>query len=391
MRNIKIAYILSFLWRSWFWLGCWIFYYLKFTDYAGIGFLETAMIVTSTLGEIPTGVVADLFGKKTSVAVAFFLGGAGNLIMACAPNYLILVLSIIIMTVGGAFYSGSLEALVYDSLKEVKQSTMYQKVLGRMTTMQNLGMAVAGITGGYLYVVHASLPFLAVAVAYLVGFIFSFYLIEPLLNTEKYSWSKFVSQNTQGFRQLFANKELAYVVILLIIPAAFMVATENVLNDATAVELGFNSVQLGVFSTILYLFGILVSERTDWFIRRVKSGWLYIVSVSLYFITLAIMPKALFFFGAFMLLARYGIQTFFGNYESIKINEIADSRFRATTLSTFSLLKNIPYALAATGVGALMNIYTAKTFSLFFGFFFVAVLFLFYLARPLFTREKLRI
>ena len=349
------------------------------------------MIVTSTLGEIPTGVVADLFGKKTSVAVAFFLGGAGNLIMACAPNYLILVLSIIIMTVGGAFYSGSLEALVYDSLKEVKQSTMYQKVLGRMTTMQNLGMAVAGITGGYLYVVHASLPFLAVAVAYLVGFIFSFYLIEPLLNTEKYSWSKFVSQNTQGFRQLFANKELAYVVILFIIPAAFMVASENVLNDATAVELGFNSVQLGVFSTILYLFGILVSERTDWFIRRVKSGWLYIVSVSLYFITLAIMPKALFFFGAFMLLARYGIQTFFGNYESIKINEIADSRFRATTLSTFSLLKNIPYALAATGVGALMNIYTAKTFSLFFGFFFVAVLFLFYLARPLFTREKLRI
>ena len=349
------------------------------------------MIVTSTLGEIPTGVVADLFGKKTSVAVAFFLGGAGNLIMAFAPNYLILALSIITMTVGGAFYSGSLEALVYDSLKEVKQNTMYQKVLGRMTTMQNLGMAVAGITGGYLYVVHASLPFLAVAVAYLVGFIFSFYLIEPLLNTEKYSWSKFVSQNTQGFRQLFANKELAYVVILLIIPAAFMVATENVLNDATAVELGFNSVQLGVFSTILYLFGILVSERTDWFIRRVKSGWLYIVSVSLYFITLAIMPKALFFFGAFMLLARYGIQTFFGNYESIKINEIADSRFRATTLSTFSLLKNIPYALAATGIGALMSIYTAKTFSLFFGFFFVAVLFLFYLARPLFTREKLRI
>ena len=64
MKNVKIAYVLSFLWRSWFWLGIWVFYYLRFTDYAGIGLLEAVMITTASLGEIPTGAIADVWGKK---------------------------------------------------------------------------------------------------------------------------------------------------------------------------------------------------------------------------------------------------------------------------------------------------------------------------------------
>jgi MFS family permease len=151
MKNVKIAYTLSFLWRSWFWLGIWVFYYLRFTNYAGIGFLEAVMIATSTTGEIPTGVIADILGKKKAIILAFFLGAVGNLMMAFAPNYSVLLASIVTMTLGGAFYSGSLEALVYDSLIDQKKTDNYRGIIGRMTTMQNLGMAFSGIVGGFLY------------------------------------------------------------------------------------------------------------------------------------------------------------------------------------------------------------------------------------------------
>jgi len=63
-NNILIAYILAFAKNTWFWLGIWIFYYLRFTNYAGIGLIETVLTVTTTLSEIPTGAVADLLGKK---------------------------------------------------------------------------------------------------------------------------------------------------------------------------------------------------------------------------------------------------------------------------------------------------------------------------------------
>lgn len=386
MKNIKIAYALSFLWRSWFWLGIWVFNYLRYTDYAGIGLLETVMITTATLGEIPTGVIADLIGKKKTIIIAFFLGALGNIVQAIAPNYYVLMASIMIMTIGGAFYSGSLEALVYDTLKEQSLTQSFKKVIARINTMQNVGMAVAGICGGYLYQLNYAYPFYGVAIAYLIGMILSFGLIEPSVDTEKYSWKRFLLQNKEGFGQLFMNKRIAYMSLLFLVPSAFMIATENVLNDATAIELGFKSTQLGIFATLLYLFGIYASEKSEWIISKMNAKNIFILLLLIYFLTLVVMPKASFVVGAILLLLRYGASTIFGNYESVRINDAIDSRYRATTLSTFSLIKNIPYIFTATAIGALMNIYTVKVFSMYFGILFIASLAVVYFLRPMFRR-----
>lgn len=386
MKNIKIAYALSFLWRSWFWLGIWVFNYLRYTDYAGIGLLETVMITTATLGEIPTGVIADLIGKKKTIIIAFFLGALGNIVQAIAPNYYVLMASIMIMTIGGAFYSGSLEALVYDTLKEQSLTQSFKKVIARINTMQNVGMAVAGICGGYLYQLNYAYPFYGVAIAYLIGMILSFGLIEPSVDTEKYSWKRFLLQNKEGFGQLFMNKRIAYMSLLFLVPSAFMIATENVLNDATAIELGFKSTQLGIFATLLYLFGIYASEKSEWIISKMNAKNIFILLLLIYFLTLVVMPKASFVVGAILLLLRYGASTIFGNYESVRINDAIDSRYRATTLSTFSLIKNIPYIFTATAIGTLMNIYTVKVFSMYFGILFIASLAVVYFLRPMFRR-----
>lgn len=388
MKNITVAYTLSFLWRSWFWLGIWIFYYLRFTDYAGIGFLETVMIATATIGEIPTGAIADIVGKRKAVILAFVLGALGNVIMALAQNYWMLVVSIMTMTLGGAFYSGSLEALVYDSLKEAGKQNLYQKVVGRMNSMQNAGMAVAGIVGGYLYQIHVSLPFFMVAVMYTVGLAVSLYLSEPHIDSEKYSWQKFILQNKQGFNQLFANRTTAFMILLFIVPSAFMVATENVLSDATAVELGFNSVQLGIYASAVYLFGTLVSEKSHWIIERVGAKLIYSILLAGYVATLLLIPKIAIAAGTILLFMRYGVQTVFDNYQSAKINEVIESRYRATSLSTFNLLRNIPYVLGATGIGVLMNLYTAKTFSLYFGLAFIVTIGILYLAKSQMTETR---
>lgn len=387
MKNIKIAYALSFLWRNWYWLGIWIFYYLRFTDYAGIGFLETVMITTSTLGEIPTGAIADIVGKRKAVMIAFALGAAGNIAMAFAPNYMVLIASIITMTLGGAFFSGSLEALVYDTLKERKLEHTFQGVIGKMNSMQNIGMAVAGIAGGYLYQINVSLPFLMVALAYTFGVIVSFNLTEPKVDSAKYSWKAFVYQNKEGFTRLFSSNKTIWITLLFLIPSAFMVATENVINDATVIELGYNSIGFGYFATILYLFGTLISIKSDWIISKLGTAYTYLTLLTIYFITLLLIPWTMIAAGTILLLVRYGVQTIFDNYQSVRINEIADSRYRATTLSTFNLLRNIPYVFCATGIGFLMNIYTAKTFSLYFGLIFMVSVVTVYLLKPVFVKK----
>ncbi len=388
MKNVTVAYILSFLWRSWFWLGIWIFYYLKFTDYAGVGFLEAIMITTATIGEIPTGAIADMVGKKKVVVVAFIISGLGNLLMALAPNYSVLLASIVMMTLGGCFYSGSLEALVYDGLKQEGKAGIFDKVVSRMNTMQNLGMAISGAVGGYLYTINNSLPFVLVSVFYMIGAIVALWLVEPIIDTEKYSWNAFISQNRAGFGQLFGKIDVRKIVIALLLPSVFMVATENVLSDATAMELGLNSVQLGIYASVLFMVGVIFSENTERILKMVRSQQLYILLIGIYLTTLVLMPVVGLVFGIAMLFIRYAVQTVYDNYTSVSLNASIESRYRATTLSTYSLMRNIPYVIFATGIGVMMNLLTAKVFSMYFGFLLIGVLLLYSgMSRTIFLKK----
>ena len=106
-RNVAIAYALAYLKQSWFWLGVWIFYYLRFTDYAGIGLIESVMIITMTVGEIPTGAIADLLGKKKTLALAFLLKSSGSFLMALASGFSTVLIAVIVMSIGGTLFSGA--------------------------------------------------------------------------------------------------------------------------------------------------------------------------------------------------------------------------------------------------------------------------------------------
>ena len=192
-RNITIAYILAFSKNTWFWLGIWIFYYLRFTDYAGIGIIETILILTMTLAEIPTGAVADLFGKKKTLILAFTLETIGAFMMATAPNFQMLALSVFVMCVGGTFYSGTIDALIFDTLKESGEERSYDTKISNTNTLSLIAPAICSILGGFMYKVNPTFPFYGNAFGYMVGLIASFFLIEPHIDTTKFSFRNFNS------------------------------------------------------------------------------------------------------------------------------------------------------------------------------------------------------
>ena len=177
-RNLILPYLLAFSKNTWFWLGIWIFYYLKFTNYAGIGLIETVMITTTSLAEIPTGAVADLFGKKNTLVLSFAFEALGAILMATATNFPLLAFSVFVMCIGGALYSGTLDALVYDTLKEHGQEGTYDRKISTINTISLIAPAICGLVGGFLYVVNPRLPFLANAVGYSIGLIAALFAVQ---------------------------------------------------------------------------------------------------------------------------------------------------------------------------------------------------------------------
>ena len=120
---------------------------------------------------------------------------AGNFIMAFAPNFNVLVLSVIIMSFGGSMYSGTSEALAYDSLKQIGKERNYNKVTANSQSFQWIAVTLTGIIGGLLYKINPSYPFIASGIFFFIGALLCLLIHEPRIDTETFSIRNFINQN----------------------------------------------------------------------------------------------------------------------------------------------------------------------------------------------------
>lgn len=383
-RNIAIAYILAFSKNTWFWLGIWIFYYLRFTNYAGIGIIETIFIITITLAEIPTGAIADLFGKKKTLILAFIFEVIGSFMMAATPNIQILALSVFIMCIGGAFYSGTLDALIFDTLKESGNEDIYDKKISNINTISLLAPAICGGIGGFIYQINPTWPFYANAFGYCIGLIATFFLIEPHIDSVKFSFNGFISQTTQGLKELFKTSRVKRQTIMLLFVGFFIVIASEMLNSFLAVDFGFSAGGLGILWSAIMIISAIASQLTPILKKIIKPNLLIILIGTIVAITFLVSPIIGIVLGGISITLRSSFEGIFGNLASITINENTDSKFRATTLSTFNMLKNIPYVLSAYFIGSISDKLSSKTTAMYLG----VLLLIFLFVQLFFTRKN---
>jgi MFS family permease len=359
-KNIVIAYFLSFCKNSWFWLGIWVFYYLRFTNYAGIGIIETVLIITMTLTEIPTGAIADLFGKRKTLFLSFLLQAVGALWMALTPNFSGLALSVFVMGVGGTLYSGTLEALVYDTLKQDKRESAYDRIISVMSSIKLIAPAICGVIGGFLYVVSPSLPFFANAAFYFLGLVGTLFLVEPVIDTEKFSWINYLNQTKQGIKQLTKTINIRNQTILLLSIGVIGVILDEMLYSFLGVEFGLKAEFIGIVWAVIYLISAIAVQTTPFIRRSLGDKKAVILTGGIIALTLKVSPILGLALGVLSILISSTFLAILTNLTSIIINKNTESKYRATTLSTFNMIKNVPYVLTAYFIGSLSDSISAK-------------------------------
>lgn len=116
---------------------------------AEIGFAETVFHITSLLLEIPSGVFADLFGRKKMLLVSSFLRMVGNAVMILSGNLFMVCLSLAFHAASYNFASGSGDALAYDSLKLVQREAYYEKYASNQLIIYRLCSGVSTMCAGF--------------------------------------------------------------------------------------------------------------------------------------------------------------------------------------------------------------------------------------------------
>lgn len=117
---------------------------------AQIAGMQTMLMVSMLVMEIPTGVLADRLGHRRSYQVSLAMAALGEVITLLANSYPEFMLGQIVAGTGFAFASGSVDALVYESLPEGDRGLRMQRAKGQIGAAIQLAALIAYSIGGWI-------------------------------------------------------------------------------------------------------------------------------------------------------------------------------------------------------------------------------------------------
>lgn len=125
---------------------------------------NAAFTAGSVVFELPTGIVADTWGRRTSflLSVIILLGAtlAYVAVAASGGGLVAFCLVSIVMGLGFTFYSGAIDAWVVDALNATGFQGQLDRVFARGSMVTGIAMLVGTIGGGLLGSIDLGLPFL---------------------------------------------------------------------------------------------------------------------------------------------------------------------------------------------------------------------------------------
>ena len=232
-------------------------------DLADIFILKSVYSIAMVSLEIPTGYLADVWGRRNCLIAGCIFCFLGFTNYSISDTFTAFFLSEILLGFGQSLVSGADSALLYDTMLHYKKEDEYLKYEGRVTMVGNFSEAFAGIFSGLLAVYSLRLPFYVQSGIAFIGIPAAVALTEHAAKTRiKNSFANIVQIIQYS---LFTNKELCYNIMFSgVIGAATLTMAWFV--QPLLIELDTPTSWFGIIWTILNLtvgISALYSDKLD--------------------------------------------------------------------------------------------------------------------------------
>ena len=336
--------------------------------------------------EIPSGFIADIFGRKRTIVLStiftfigflvFSFSGAeiscvfvGNPFLITFPGgFYAFAIAQVLVGLGGSLMSGSDSAIIYDTLLETNRENSYTKIEGRTYAIGNFSEGFAGILGGFLAVGSIYMPIYVQTFILFFSIPIAFTLIEPTIHNENILNRSFKAVLEVVRFALVDNQKLKW---LIIYSSSIGVAT---LSMAWFAQPFFKAINIplayfGVLWAVLN-FSAGFTSFNAYRLENKYNNYKILIYISLSVIISFILLGLNFsIFGLIFILFVYLLRGLVTPILRNAINENTTSNKRATVLSIRSLIIRVSFAISAPILG-----YIADNYSLAKSFYGLAIL-----------------
>ena len=370
-KNIFFYYLFVFLKDFLFFSAVLVPFYTQWgkIDQAKIQLLQSWFMFWLFLLEVPTGVVADYFGRKYSLALGAFVFSLGTFVYSSVPKFEVFLLGEFLVAAGAALISGADEALLYDSLREVGKETEAQKFFGFAETVHLAAILLSAPLGGVIaskFGLNFPMKFSSLPVLLAAGVILG--VKEPKKDSQSES-KRYLEILKRGLNFFAKEKRFKILAVdgILVSAASYFVIW---LYQPLLQKINFPLVFFGLVHSLLSLSQILVSANFTKLEKLVGSPKNYLRESALltafFFILVALFPRIETIFLFIIFSGGFGLTRMV--YVSACLQKFIPSPQRATIISSISMFRRFFLMALNPLVGM------AATKNLFFTLFLLGLL-----------------
>ncbi|MDD9268760.1 MFS transporter [Paenibacillus sp. GCM10023248] len=241
-------------------------------------YTEIIFALTIVLLEVPTGILADKWGRKNMLLLSALLGCSEFAILICASEFWHFALVTFLAGISRCASSGSENALLYDTLQEQGKAPLFERTLGRLNACDFVAAILAALSGSFLaghfgLKLNYWISLVSAAIALLLAFL----LVEPRREAAEEEASipasAYVKESLRFFRR---NPKICLVMISGMVTGAAMSYIEE-FWQLYASRLGMPVLFFGALSAAIMLLQLPGNLLAYTLVRRYSYRTLIVV------------------------------------------------------------------------------------------------------------------
>ena len=323
-----------------------------------IGVAESVFHMVSLTFEVPSGMAADLLGRRKTLVAGGVCMVLSNLPMAFAPDLFFICLAMALSALANAMFSGTASALTYDSLKQCGRTDDYLRVSANCSRLSMLATAVGSLASTLERFLRFSGFYLLSAAFEGASALANMLLAEPIVTESQASREKHaLPALPEQFRQLVRDS----LHVLRTCPMAVKLIASSALISVpsylTKMFLQQRLVELGWPTELLFLplllggLACVVGTEIGRRVRCRSMRRLYTACALLCGVGTLLVGAAPAWGGILGMMLVQGVLEVYLLHESQKLNDAIPSDQRATLISVDSMAYSLLMIPASPLVG----------------------------------------
>jgi MFS family permease len=300
---------------------------------------QLVYMLTTLILEFPSSILSDRWSRAKTLALSIGCLLISSLLGGLSHSYFSYLISVVVWGAASSFHSGTSQALVYDSLKDIGIEKQYLKINVFFYRIFALSLFLSVSLGGYLLDLlnPRLIYFLGVPTA-IVGIVAILLVKEPTFHKKDQELSAY-KHVLKTVKSTIANKILGLRIIISALVVSVYASYVHEFSPLSYLKIGVDQKRIGLLTAIASTLGyFILGGLVDKFKARCWQPVLMIISTSFAVTAFITANWFLLLVSMFILLLS---QTYANDINDAKLHDLASSSERASVASLSGLVGGI--------------------------------------------------